>query len=152
MNTRDNQRGGIVVFAVVGVLLAGLLAGALYVGRQQSEVAKAPTPIAIDTEKEATETGKGVESAPKGEEQDKPASTPGTTQQPRPSAPATTPGSSAQTGPRVSSVATTGPSEPLPSTGPADTLLGMGVIMAVSFVGLAFVQSNHRLRRSALNR
>lgn len=153
MNTRDNQRGGIVVFAVVGVLLVGLLAGALYVSKQQAETAKdgASAPIAIDTEKEATESGKGTEGTPKGAEQDKPASTPGTTQQPRSSAP-TTPGSSAQTGPRVSSVATSGPSEPLPSTGPADTFLGIGVVMAISFVGLAFIQSNSRLRRSALNR
>jgi len=152
MKTRDNQRGGIVVFAVIGVLLVGLLAGALYVGKQQAELAKkgAPAPIAVDTEKEATEAAKGTEETPKEEAGTKPTPAPAKPS-PQTQAPAT-PANPAPAAPRVATVPNSGPSEPLPSTGPADVFLSIGVIMAISFIGLAFIQSNLRLRRSALSR
>jgi len=150
MNTRDNQRGGIVVFAVVGVLLVGLLAGALYLGKHQADIAKenTPAPVAIDTEKEATEAGKGATDTKKDQAENKPAPSPA-----KPSAPSQAPAtSSTQTStPSPATVPNSGPSQ-VASTGPVDTLLSVGVVTAVSFVGLAFVQSNARLRRSALNR
>lgn len=150
MDSRDNQHGGIVVFAVIGVLLVGLLAGALYMGRQQARIAEenTPAPIAIDTEKDATDaTGeeKPAAAPAKDESETKPAPAP----TPKPQTPVTTPTPAA---PRVATVPTSGPSEALPSTGPSDTLLSVGIIVAISFVGFAFVQSNARLRRSALNR
>jgi len=150
MNTRDNQRGGIVVFAVVGVLLAGLLVGALYLGKHQADIAKenAPAPVAIDTEKEATKAGKGTADTKKNQAENKPAASPA-----KPSSPSQTPAtSSTQTStPSTAAVANTGPSN-VASTGPEDTFLGIVVVTAMSFAGLAFIQSNTRLRRSALNR
>jgi hypothetical protein len=152
MNTRDNQRGGIVLFAVIGVLLASLLAGALYFGKQQSEVAKnnTPTPIAIDTEKEATESANGATNASKPEAAENKPATPA-----KPSPSTQTPASPATpkpAAPRVATVPNSGPSEPLPSTGPAETALGILIVMAISFIVLAFIQSSRRLRRSALSR
>lgn len=147
MNTRDNQRGGIVIFAIIGVLLVSLLAGSLYVGKHQAELAKkdTPSPIAIDTEKAATEAAKGAAETPKSGAENKP--TPSPT---KPSPQTQTP--TAPTTPRVAVVPNSGPSEPLPSTGPADTFLGICAIMIVSFISLAFIQSSLRLRRSALSR
>lgn len=153
MNTRDNQRGGIVVFAVVGVLLAGLLAGALYVGKQQTGIAKkdTPAPIAIDTEKEATEAAKGTEKTPKQEAESNPAQNP-VKPAPQAQAPAKpAPTGAASTGPSVTSVANSGPSV-VASTGPADMAFGIVIVTAISFAALAFIQSGLRLRRSALSR
>lgn len=40
----NKQTGGIVSFVVVGVVLAGLLAGALYLSKQQGREARTDTP------------------------------------------------------------------------------------------------------------
>lgn len=145
MNTRDNQRGGIVAFAIIGILLAGLLAGGLYISKQQARIAQenTPPPIAIDTEKEANETEDTL-GGPKKDESETSTPPPATTT-PKPAT-----GSTPST-PRVS-VPVSGPSEPLPSTGPSDIFLSAFAAMAITFVSLLFVRSSARLRHSALSR
>ena len=157
MNRRDNQRGGVVVFAVVGILLVGLLAGALYVGKQRSEVAKqnAPKPIAIDTEMEATSAAKTKQSDTKASppqqatKDSKPASTPST---PSTSSTSTTRNTAPSATPAPASVARSGPSAVVPATGPSDVALIVVVASVVTFVSAVFYRSNLQLRRSALSR
>ena len=155
MNSRVNQRGGIVVFAVVGVLLVGLLAGALYVGKQRSEVAKqnAPKPIAIDTEKEAT-TSKNKpqsEAKPSQAQQNTPA-TPAQSSSGNTSSTATTRTSTPKSTPAPASVAQSGPSAVVPATGPSDIAVSVVVMSVVTFVAAVFYRSGLQLRRSALSR
>jgi flagellum-specific peptidoglycan hydrolase FlgJ len=155
MSRRNNERGGIVVFAVVGVLLVGFLAGALYLGKQGGETAKQnkPAPIAIDTEKEATKDAESSTRTPKEEAESKPATPAPAPEKPEPQqqtpAPATPSTSTAPS--RVATVPNSGPSQ-VAATGPSDSLLSAAVVVAVSFVSLVFIQSTTRLRRSALNR
>lgn len=148
MNTRDNQHGGIVIFAIIGILLVSLLAGALYVGRHQARLAEQdkPAPVAIDTEKDTAKTS-NEEAATPPKEESKPAPAPSTPAA-NPQTPSTTP---APTTPRAT-VPTSGPSESLPAAGPSDVFAGIGVITTIAFVGFAFLQSSARLRRAALGR
>lgn len=156
MNRRDNQRGGIVVFAVVGVLLVGLLAGVLYVSKQRSEVAKqnAPKPIAIDTEKEATTTNKDKqqsETKPSQSQQNTPA-TPPQSSSGNTSSTSTTRANTPNSTAAPANVAQSGPSAMVPATGPSDVAIPAIVTSVVTFVAVVFYRSSLQLRRSALGR
>ncbi len=153
MRTQNTERGGIVVFAVVGILLVGLLAGGLYLGKRDARMARDTTPIvAIDTEKQATEK----ELAVKKQEEKKDTAAPTVTATPRttPTAKPTTPTPSSST-PAPATPVTPAPASratTLPSAGPSDTMFGIVMAVSLTFAGLAFVQSASRLRRSALSR
>lgn len=151
MNIQDKERGGIVVFAIVGVLLAGLLIGGLYLSKNQARIARdneSPT-VAIDTAKEAEEAEEKSPATTKDETKNTPA--------PAPSTPAPKPDTSTKpatpAAPSVPStrLPTSGPSSAVPATGPADTFLGIVVVTTITFVSFVFFQSNSRLRRSALD-
>lgn len=150
---RNKQAGGIVSFIIVAVALAGLLAGGLYLSKQQGRTARdadTSTPEVTTTEQKGTENteeeaAKPTPEANAGTAQNQPQSTPNTPPNQR-----TTPPTS--NNPRTDRVASTGPSEAIPSTGPTETIavsLGLGTLV---FTVYRFTQSRRALRTSALRR
>ena len=154
---KNKQAGGIVSFIIVTVALAGLLAGGLYLSKQQGRTARdndTSTPqVATNNGNEpnnaTNQQGKGDSDAK--EEQDKPADTPapapqqntqGTGNQNQPAPSTSTPGSDR--------VANTGPSEQLPSTGPGETAAVSLALGSLVFTGYMALQSRRTVRRSAL--
>jgi len=148
------QTGNVIAFIIVGIALAGLLAGGIYISKQQGRVASRTDTVSVDTSGESSKTG---------EEKTQEGATPPAQQ------PAQTPQQPAQTTPQPQSappVATTGPSgdassTPQPqvphtgpssiaSTGPAD-----GVLPAITFglltIGLlSYLRSSRTYRSTAL--
>lgn len=148
----SNQRGGIVSFIVVGVVLVGLLAGGLYVSKHQARVARdtdtsGPQIATKDTTGNKKADPK-VGTVVPGSADTKQGSVPQTT------APTQVQGSKPQTPttPSTEHVANTGPSEPLPSTGPGETGLVTVVLSILAFTGYRFVQTRRDMRRAALRR
>ena len=152
---RNKQAGGIVSFIIVAVALAGLLAGGLYLSKQQGRTARdndTSTPqVSITETKDKTEEQKSTPPADQEESQQAPQGSTGSRQeQPRPTTNNATNGTSTPNN-RTDRVATTGPST-VPSTGPTETVvvsLALGVIVFTSY---RFVQSRRTLRASALHR
>ena len=150
-----NQRGGIVSFIIVGVVLAGLLGGALFFSKQQGRQARDATPapqIAKNSDNSSDSTKKDdkpAETAPKIDttKSDQPATTavPTTPKPATPTAPATSSTSTDR-------VANTGPSAELPSTGPAETTAVVIALGALTFAGYKFMTARRSLRASALRK
>ena len=148
----SNQRGGIVSFIIVAVALAGLLGGALYFSKQQGREARDATPAPQISEREDT---------PANTDDDQPAANApqsGTTQTPNTSGTQNQQPQS-QTSPSTRTpaagadrVANTGPSQELPSTGPAETAAVVVGLSALTFAGYMLVSSRRGLRHSALRK
>lgn len=151
----NQERGGIVSFVVVGVVLAGLLAGALYFSKQQGREARNNSPVAEVAERNP-EPEAAPEEAPAAEsrnEQTEQAGSNGqnTAQNPAPTNNRQAGGGTVQTPDTTDRVATTGPSD-IPSTGPAET-----AVVVAGLAGLTFAASRHflarrHLRQSALRK
>jgi type IV secretory pathway VirB10-like protein len=130
---KSNQRGGVISFVIVALALTGLLAGGLYLSKNQGRVARdtdTSTPQISPVKKD--ETSKKTEE--KTPEETKPATT-----TPAPTTP-------------TNRVANTGPSEALPVTGPGDVAiitLGLGTL---AFTGFRLVQSRRSVHHAALRR
>lgn len=151
---KSKQAGGIVSFIIVAVALAGLLAGGLYLSKQQGRTARdndTSTPQVTTTEgNERSNEEKGAENTEEGAAKQSPQTNTGTTQNQPQTAPAGR-GSAAPNGnSRTDRVASTGPSETLPSTGPTETTVVSLALAALVFTGYRFVQSRRALRASAL--
>lgn len=148
----SNQRGGIVSFIIVAVALAGLLGGALYFSKQQGREARDATPAPQISERE---------DAPTTTKDDKPAENTqdsGTTQAPNTSG-TQNQSPQSQTTPSTRTpaagadrVANTGPSQDLPSTGPAETTAVVAGLSALTFAGYMLISSRRGLRHSALRK
>lgn len=142
----SNQRGGIVSFIIVAVALAGLLGGALYFSKQQGREARdtTPTPQISQRDESKEETTKDEQPAG-GIPQNNQAQGTGSAQTP------TTPSTrTPATG--TDRVATTGPSQDLPATGPAETTAVVAGLSALTFAGYMLVSSRRGLRHSALRK
>ena len=144
-----NQRGGIVSFGIVTLVLLGLLAGGLYVSKHQARVARdsdTTTPQVSTPQKDA-DTKKEATPA-----KTKPVATPA--KKPATQTPATAPAATPATAPTASvpRVASTGPSSPLPATGPADTALITFSLSILGFTGYQLYRSHRSLQRAALRK
>ena len=150
---KNKQAGGIVSFIIVAVALAGLLAGGLYLSKQQWRTARDN-----DTSTPQVSTNQNNDQAKKTDEQKDDTSGAGDRQN-DPAPQQNTQGSTGQNqnqpapttpAPGSDRVANTGPSAELPSTGPTETAavsLALGVLV---FAGYRALQSRRALRRSAL--
>lgn len=147
---KNNQAGGIVGFVVIGLVLVSLLAGGLYVSKTQGRQARendtsTPQVAAPQKPKETTKP------APKQQ-------TPHSTDQKGKTAPAgntSQPAQNSTTRPApqpTNQVATTGPSDDIPSTGPGETAATVLMLSVLSFTTYKFVQSRRDVYRSALKR
>jgi FtsZ-interacting cell division protein ZipA len=158
---QNKQAGGIVSFIIVLVALAGLLAGGLYLSKQQGRTARdndtsTPQVATNQNEDERQDQQQGAQNRDNGTEQETPApaapqqntQTPPTNQQnQRQNQPQTSPST---TSPGADRVANTGPSDTLPSTGPSETVAVTLGLFALVFTGYRLAQSRRALRRSAL--
>lgn len=149
----NKQAGGIVSFVVIGLVLAGLLGGGLYLSKQQARQARdsdTTTPQVTVNEKE-TETESGAAGAD--EERDVPATTtPQTTPKPAAPAPQNRPEASAPAIGSTNRVATTGPSDSIPATGPKETAAVVSALVVITFAGYRFVDARRDFLRAALRR
>lgn len=119
MNKRTNQSGSVVAFVIVGIVLAGVVAGGVYLVNQRNKENIANKP-----------TGTNQPQTP-------PTPTPSSSTSPSPA----TNQQSAQTSPPTTGVTQNGS---LPTSGPADDglrVLALGVLIGVS---VAFVRSQIR--------
>lgn len=154
---KSKQAGGIVSFIIVAVALAGLLAGGLYLSKQQGRTARdndtsAPKVATSEDKQQATDE-KDSEAPKEGSAQQAPQAKPGTAQN-QPQAAQNNAGSRGAVTPNSSStrtdrVANTGPSS-VPSTGPTETAAVGLALGALVFTGYRFAQSRRSLRDSAL--
>lgn len=153
---QSNQRGGIVSFIIVAVALAGLLGGGLYLSKQQARQARdepGTNVPQVTTEQKQTETGTPEAGKPDNEsgtaeEQQSP--TPAPSPSPNPTEQPSSPQPQPQSQPQTDRVATTGPSESLPATGPADTAVYMLALAVLAFAGYRHLQSRRLVRQAAL--
>lgn len=144
------QRGGIISFVVVAVVLAGLLAGGIYFSKQQGREARnnTPAPQIAERDEEVAE-----------ERADEPATQPegGTTREASPQTPAPTApqqsrsGTTESPGSTTDRVATTGPSD-IPSTGPAGTVAATVALAGLTFGLYRHASSRRSLRDAALRK
>lgn len=157
-----NQRGGIVVFGIVTLVLVGLLAGGLYVSKQQARTARetdtttpqvsapaATKKTSEETKKDATPTTPDSQTATTTPQ---PASTTPASTATTPAATSTTPATPTTTTESTTRVASAGPSAPLPATGPKDVALitvGLGVL---GFTIYSLYRSRRDLQRAALRK
>lgn len=154
---RNKQAGGIVSFIIVAVALAGLLAGGLYLSKQQGRAARendTSTPQVSTTDtKEKTDEKKNESGAERDEAQQAPQGNSETRQEQSRPATNDTPSGGATTpnngNTRTDRVATTGPST-VPSTGPTETAIVSLALGVIVFTAYRFVQSRRTLRASAL--
>lgn len=154
---QSKQAGGIVSFIIVAVALAGLLAGGLYLSKQQGRTARdndtsAPEVSVTETKEEPAEEG-ASDAAGEATQQQAPQANQEATQnssQPTQNTPSNRGDSAAgaATG-RTDRVATTGPST-VPSTGPTETAVVSVGLAALVFTGYRFALSRRALRASAL--
>ena len=151
---KSKQAGGIVSFIIVAVALAGLLAGGLYLSKQQGRTARdndTSTPQVTTTEgNERSNEEKGTDTTEEGAADQSPQSNTGTTQDQPQTVPAGRGSAAPKGNSRTDRVASTGPSETLPSTGPAETTAVSLALAGLVFTGYRFVQSRRALRASAL--
>jgi FtsZ-interacting cell division protein ZipA len=151
MNSK--QAGGIVSFVVIGLVLAGLLGGGLYFSKQQARQARdsdTTTPQVTVNEKE-TETESGA--AGTDEERDVPATTtPQTTPKPATPAPQAAQPQRQPATDTTNRVATTGPSDSIPATGPKETAAVISALAVITFAGYRFVDARRGFLRAALRR
>lgn len=131
-DAKQRQSGGVIVFIVVGLVLAALLGGAIYFSKQQGRVASRTDTVATnDTKTDDTSTETPQNDTTKDDDKNESTSGTGnTTPAPAPATPQpTTPAAGSISG---SAVPTTGPSN-IATTGPSDAIvpaLGLALLAA----------------------
>ena len=146
---KNKQAGGIVSFVLVGLVLAGLLAGGLYLSKQQARQVRdtdTSTPqVTVNEEEKSAEEGAT----------DSPADSPEAATSEEQAAPEAQnqSGSTTPVPNSTNRVATTGPSDAMiPATGPAELIAVLAGLTALTFASYRFVDARRGLRRSALRR
>lgn len=151
MKNSRHEQGGVVAFAVVGVLLAALLVGGIYFAKKQGEIAKSEA-ASRESQQIQDNAEKAAESEAKSNGNDN------STNQSNPSSAST--GSSDSTSGAKGNDSSTGTATPsqtatrtpgdVPSTGPEDTL-AIVTVMAVGAAGIwYYVASKRSVVQSAL--
>ncbi len=150
MNNMHKERGGIVSFVVVGLLLAGLLLGGLYWSKHQARLAykgddKPTTQTVTPTrDDESDKTPSTVNDATSTEESNPAPATSTTPARPTTNTPKPQPKT-------PSTVTTTGPST-VAETGTSDTAAITAVMGILAFAVTRFVQARRRVLSSALDK
>ena len=146
----NNQRGGIVSFVVVGVVLAGLLAGALYLSKQQGREARNDTPAPQIAEQN---TDKQKAPTEKSDVKSTDQQTSNTTDNSSNSSSTGNRTSDESQAPRSTDrVANTGPSENIPSTGPVETVATVTALAGLTFALYRHAASRRGVRFSSLRK
>lgn len=150
--SRTNQGGSVLAFVVVGVLLAGLVVGGVYLLRQRGEQARTAPPVANKTDGDKqnqpqtpakpTEDKKPADK-PTATSQNTPAPAQGSTTQIPATGQTTPPVAETQTGtkPNVASGVPLDHSANLPVTGPFDTALQLLAAGTLTALTIAYIRS-----------
>lgn len=151
---KNKQAGGIVSFIIVALVLAGLLAGGLYLSKYQGRVTRendTRTPqVTTQNEDENKQENPGASGSNNEETGTASPSTP-PANQPAPQQPAPRQPAPSTPQPQRDRVANTGPSDTLPATGPGETAAVTLAVSVLAFTGYKLFQSRRSLRRSALH-
>jgi hypothetical protein len=146
----NKQAGGIVSFVIVGVMLAGLLGAGLYfgknMGREARNAAENTAQVAGGAKEAVEEKVTEEKNEEKAEVKKEAAGTPAPQTQGTSSTRTNTP--SANTG----AVASTGPSDSVPATGPAETFATVAALSGLTFAGYMYSSARRGVRSSALSR
>lgn len=154
----SNQRGGIVSFGIVAVVLVGLLAGGLFLSKNQARVARDTDTTTPQVATPKT-SDKSTKDATKSDNE-----SPASTAEPKPATPAAEPAPTVApaaqpvltptpaTPAATTQVASTGPSAELPATGPADAAIVTLALSALAFTGYRLRESRRGVQRAALRR
>lgn len=131
-NGRTNQGGSVLVFAIIGVVLAAAIVGTVYFVRQQGEQVRSDTPLfempETTPEPTAPVEGGDDEATPEENTEDTPTTVPGRS----------------ETDSSDDEIATD-PSN-LPETGPTETLITLLAVGMLAFVAYSYKQSRRALR------
>lgn len=149
---QSKQAGGIVSFIIVAVALAGLLAGGLYLSKQQGRSARNNDTSTPQVSEVKNDQKKTEESEAQNDATPPVKTAPTTSGAPRSDAPTPVTTQAGRTSSTTNRVAATGPSGTLPATGPAETSAAIFIITILAFVGYRHVQSRRDVRRAALRR
>ena len=144
-NATRRQAGGIIVFLLIGLVLAALLGGGIYFSKQQGRVASRTDTVATDTTLDAAESGTNKESNADTPSQSSPNTSQPETSTPAPTAPAPTSATGSQ------AVPSTGPSD-IAATGPSDVIVPMLALSLLAGGLISYYRSAIAVRTQALKR
>lgn len=138
----NKEQGGIVGFAVVALVLAGLLLGGLFLSKHEARIAHD-----TNTSQPQVTVNKPVESPSASDTSDTP-------EKSSPQQPATTPKTANPQSPSAAPtpakpVPAQGQNSPVPATGPTETLAGMLMFGGLTYATVRYLQSRSLLRASS---
>jgi LPXTG-motif cell wall-anchored protein len=133
--TRTNEGGSVASFIVIGVILAAIVVGGIYVVQKRGENSPAVSPTATSSPSASPSVASSSDPSP-------PAVSPGTQATP-------TPSKSPSTQPSKTPLPSTG--VPLPTTGPSDNILSVIAFAVLLGVSIAYLRS-YRFRFGSLRR
>lgn len=137
MSYRTNQQGGIVSFIVIGIALASLLFGGLYLSKQQARIARdGSSPVITAPAIDQDDSSTGTDTIPATDTADSTSS-------------------AETTAPRTSQTATpqvvrTGPSTSVPATGPEDAAMGIFALGIVVYALTYLIYSRRSFVKTVL--
>lgn len=143
-NGTRRQAGGILVFILVGIALAALLGGGIYLSKQQGRVASQTDIVATDTAKTDDTTSDAAPNGANKDDEVKVTPQPQTAN-PTPTTPAPTPDRN------VAGVPATGPSN-IAATGPSDVIVPMLAVSLLAGGAISYHRSTLAVRTQALKR
>lgn len=134
MHQRTNQGGSVVAFVIIGVVLASVVGGGVYLVNQRNKqtTTQQPSTSQPSTDNQESSTG-STQNQPSSQAQNNPGSTSGAQNPPT-------------TG--VTQTPQTATTSQLPATGPADTLVSLIAITSLTATATAYVRSKTRKRQS----
>lgn len=142
-DNRINERGSMITFVVVGLVLAALVVGGIYAVQNRNEKPSPSTPVVVTTTPQTVSPSASPSTAPSKKPQ---ASSPSATVSPKPNpSPSRSPSPSSSQNPQssrspVAAVPHTG-TAPLPQTGPSDDIFRGLMLATLVGISVAYVRS-----------